>query len=116
MDRTTKRAVLATLIKAGRRDLARQVVTGMKRPGPYLELEGKPGVWQVMAFQPHTGEEPAGVRRTIGELAWGRIQRVTKSGKPTGKEFAAYFFEGNKVAVAWKSRSRMRHTYREVTR
>lgn len=112
MDKGTKRQIVATLLKAGRRDLAESIVAEMKRPGPYLELDGKPGVWQVTAFQPYEGPPEIGTR-TIGELASGRIQRVTKKGTVTGKEFPAYFYDGNIVAVAWKAKSRMRHTYRE---
>ena len=66
----------------------------------------------MVAYQPHKTSSPT---RTIGELAWGRIQRVTKSGKTTGKEFAAYFFKNNEVSVNWKGRKNLKHPYKEVS-
>lgn len=125
--RRQKRDVVAVLIKAGRNDLAEVLAKSapstnqdrgycieaeMRRPGPYIELEGKPGIWQVTAFQPHLEDFPT---RPINELAWGRIQRLTKQRKLTGKEFYAYFFKDNKVSVAWKGRRQMFHRYKEAT-
>lgn len=116
MNRIQRKQAIATLIKKGRPDLANQVAftsAAMKRPGPFITLSGKPGVWQVVAFQPYQNKGTPGTRR-VGELAWCRIQKVTKKGKLTGKEFYAYLFENNTISVAWKSRQEMRHEYKEV--
>lgn len=116
MNATQRKEVIATLITQGRPDLANAVTymsAIMERPGPFITLSGKPNIWRIVAFQPYRDGDRTEIRR-VGELAWGRIQKVTKKGKLTGKEFYAYFFEDNTISVAWKSRTQMRHEYKEV--
>lgn len=84
-----------------------------KRPGPFIEIAGKTGFWKVVKFQPHKSKSLTD-QRTIGEIAWGDVQKVTKAGKTTGKTFEARFFDkGNKMSVRWKGRSRLSTTYKE---
>ena len=79
---------------------------------PLLEISGKPGQWKVVYYDKHKGKAPEG--RTIGEYGWGRIQKLTKAGKPTGKEIEARFLEGNKISVAFKKGQYLSSTYKEV--
>jgi len=100
--------------KAKGKDAATKLQPNAKRPGPYIEIAGKPGLWQVTRFQPHETEPVLGVR-TIGEIAWGEVKKVTKAGKTTGKGFEAKFLaSGNKMSVNWKGRAYLSTTYKEV--
>lgn len=106
-------ARLAQVAKTGAATGVTKLQPNMPRPGPFLEIGGKPGFWKVMRFQPHQSEPEIGAR-TIGEIAWGAVQKVTKAGKPTGKSFNVRFFDkGNKLSVNWKGRSYLSSTYKE---
>ena len=83
-----------------------------KRPGPFIEITGKDGLYKVTRYQP---TEPGPTRATT-MVAWGEVQRVTKAGAPTGKGFAVQFHTGNKVGVDWKGNSRyLSAPYKEVS-
>lgn len=78
-----------------------------KRPGPYLVLVGKPGIWKIVQF------DLSAPSRRINEYAWGKIQRVTKKETLTGKTFNVEFYEpGNRIAVNWNAK---RYTVTDFT-
>jgi len=77
---------------------------------PLLEIPRK-GTYKVTFYDKHKGKAEG---RTTDEYGWGRIQKLTKTGKPTGKEIEARFRKGNKIGIAFKPGNYMTHTYSEV--
>jgi hypothetical protein len=88
-----------------------RAAASVRRPGPFLEIDDK--VWRVTAFQPHEGE-PAMGTRTIGELGWGRIQKVTLKGKTTGKEREFRLFKPPKISLAINRGRFLSTTYKDL--
>ena len=83
----------------------------MARPGPFIEISGK--TWRITRFQPH-GSERAPDTRTIGELGWGEIKRVTKKGETTGKGKEVRFFKPPKISVETGRRKYLSQTYKDL--
>jgi hypothetical protein len=84
---------------------------GMSRPGPFIEISGK--IWRITRFQPHGGGR-APDTRTIGELGWGEIKKVTKKGETTGRGKEVRFFKPPKISVETGRGKYLSQTYKDL--
>lgn len=85
-------------------------VAVVNRIGPFIEIDGVKHL--VVRQSWHGASEDS--RRTLGELGWGYVQKLTKAGKPTGREIEVRFFKEPRISVESTGRRYLSKTYKDL--